>query len=160
MSMILSALWLASSLAAAGSPPPCLDDAAILGEAKSAFPTRYDKLLSLRQSDPHAFKALVHTTTHTLDDPTMVAALARVDTAKARVDGLAARLAKTPEAQRDALEAELVEAAEALVEARIAVRRVKLERAREELQTLNAEVRTLEAERDAAVDAVLAEAVR
>ncbi len=153
---LLPVIWLGSGAALAfDGTPPCLDESAILGEAKAAFPSRYDRLMQIRESDPQRYARMLHNTAHVMDDPTMVAFQTRVDEAQARFDRLAASLAKATPAQRESLEIALLDAAESLVAARVAAKEARLTQLRDNARSLNAEIEALEAERDASVDELL-----
>lgn len=140
--------------------PPCLSEATVLNEARSAFPSRYDNLMKVRGQDPVRFAQMLHSTAHVLDDPAMVAQMTRVDEAAAKFDRLAAALAKADDSHREALETQLLEAAEALTDAKIAVRELRLQQLKQNARELEQEIRALESERDASVDQLLERAFR
>jgi len=152
---LMSSLWFAASNALAGETPPCLDDAAILSEARASFPSRYDNLMRLRQTDPLRYKQLIHNTLHTLDDPALVAAQEKLGQAEARLDALSAQLARASAAARPALEGQLVDAAETVVDLRIAARRVRLQGLREEESLVNQDLQEMTRDRETLIDALI-----
>lgn len=153
---LLPVLWFGGADALAwDTTPPCLSESTILNETRAAFPSRYDNLMKVRGQDPERFAQMLHSTAHVLDDPAMVAQMARVDEAADRFDRLAAALAKADPSHREALETQLLDAAEALTDAKIAVRQLRLTQLKQNARELEQEIRALEAERDASVDQLL-----
>jgi hypothetical protein len=152
---LMSSLWFTASNAYAGETPPCLDDAAILLEARSSFPSRYDSLMRLRQTDPLRYKQLIHNTLHTLDDPALVAAQEKLGQAEARLDAITAQLAKASPTARAALESQLVDAAETVVDLRIAAKRVRLQGLREEESLVNQDLMDMARDRESLIDALI-----
>ena len=152
---LMTTLWFSASNALAGETPPCLDDAAILNEARTSFPSRYDNLMRLRQTDPLKYKQLIHNTLHVLDDPALVAAQEQLGQAEAHLDAVAAQLARATPATRPALENQLVDAAETVVDLRIAAKRVRLQGLREEATLVNQDLQSMTQSRDSLVDELL-----
>lgn len=158
--LLLSTQWNGAAYAQESGAPPCLDDKAILHEAQIAFPSRYEALVRLRDSDPDRFARLLHNTTHVLDDPSMVAAVERLAAAEARLDEVSRALARAGASERARLEGALVGAAEAVVDARIGVKEVKLAALNDELELLGRELQAMERGRDAAVGELVDRAAR
>lgn len=152
---LVSVLWFSASNAYAGETPPCLDDAAILAEARSSFPSRYDNLMRLRQTDPLRYKQLIHNTLHVLDDPALVAAQEKLGQAEARLQAISAQLAKASPSARATLESQLVDAAETVVDLRIAARRVRLQGLHEEEALVNQDLQEMTRDRESLIDALL-----
>ena len=154
-SILLAASVLSAPIARAGDTPPCLDEKSILGDAAEAFPARYDELLRVRLEDPARYSRLLHSTTHVLDDPAMVAAVERQSKAESRLARASAALHQAGDKATTAQEAELLSAAEAVVDAKIAVKRLRLDHLQDEERAVGAEVRQLQAQREADIDALI-----
>lgn len=160
-SVLLAVVSMGAAPARAGdSPPPCMDEAAILAEAREGFPERYDELQRVRMEDPVRYSRLLHATAHVLDDPAGVAAAEHLAAAERRLDHASEALRVAGANATAEQEAELLAAAEEVVDARLNLRRVRAQGLTLQLQMVNADIREAQRRREADIDALIDKSTR
>lgn len=160
VSWMMVAIALGAPIARAGDAPPCMDEAAVLGEAREAFPTRYDELQRVKMEDPVRYDRLLHSTAHVLGDPAAVQAAEHLARAEIRLEHASEALRAAGANATPAQEAELLAAAEEVVDARLNARRVRAQGMADALRQVNGEVRQLQQSREADIDAIIERSTR